>query len=132
MYNPAIERSNQFIVLGGNLTVAASLAGTDYFPDSAGKVIFLEDINEPGYRIDRCLTQLEQNGLFDRAEGVIFGSFSGCDPKELEELFIRFARRINKPVATGFPFGHSFPLLSFSFEDTVTVSESKAVLSCQS
>jgi muramoyltetrapeptide carboxypeptidase len=91
-------------------------------------VIFLEDINEPGYRIDRCLTQLEQAGLFDRAAGVVFGTFSGCDTRELEELFVRFARRTGKPVASNFPFGHSFPLVAFSFEDTVTVSGNKAVL----
>ena len=117
-------------MLAGNLTVDASLAGTDYFPDSTGRVIFIEDINEPGYRIDRCLTQLEQNGLFDRVEGVIFGTFSGCDTRELEELFVRFARRTGKPVAANFPYGHAFPLLSFSFEDTVTVSGNKAVLEC--
>ena len=115
-------------VLAGNLTVAASLAGTDYCPESDGKVIFLEDINEPGYRIDRCLTQLEQAGLFDRAAGVVFGTFSGCDPRELEELFVRFARRTGKPVAANFPFGHGFPLVAFTFEDSVTVSGNKAVL----
>lgn len=110
-------------ILAGNLTVAASLAGSDYFPDARNKVILLEDINEPVYKIDRCLTQLEQSGLFHRAAGVIFGSFSGSDPQELDELFNRFARRTNLPAACGFPFGHNLPLLSFSFEDEITVSE---------
>ncbi|MBR7103581.1 MAG: LD-carboxypeptidase [Lentisphaeria bacterium] len=109
-------------ILAGNLTVAASLAGGDFFPDASGKVILLEDINEPAYKIDRSLTQLEQAGLFDRAAGVVFGSFSGSDPRELEELFCRFAARTGLPVVCGFPFGHAFPLVSFSFEDTLTVS----------
>ena len=116
-------------ILAGNLTVAASLAGGDYVPDSRDKVILLEDINEPAYRIDRCLTQLEQSGFFDQVQGVMFGSFSGSDPRELEELFIRFARRTGKPVASGFPFGHSLPLISFSFEDTISVTGNKAIIS---
>ena len=115
-------------VLAGNLTVAASLAGSDYFPDADGKVVLLEDINEPVYKIDRCLTQLEQAGLFDRASGVVFGSFSGSDPQELAELFSRFAQRTKLPVACGFPFGHSFPLLSLSFEDELSIVNCKAVL----
>ncbi|MBE6394016.1 MAG: LD-carboxypeptidase [Lentisphaerae bacterium] len=115
-------------ILAGNLTVAASLAGGDYVPDSRDKVILLEDINEPVYKIDRCLTQLEQSGFFDQVQGVVFGSFSGSDPRELEELFIRFARRTGKPVASGFPFGHNLPLVSFSFEDTITITGNKAII----
>lgn len=116
-------------IIAGNLTVAASLAGGDYVPDTRDKVILLEDINEPVYRIDRCLTQLEQCGVFDQVRGVVFGSFSSTDPRELEELFVRFARRTGKPVACGFPFGHSLPLVSFSFEDTITITGNKAVIS---
>jgi muramoyltetrapeptide carboxypeptidase len=115
-------------ILAGNLTVGACLAGGDYFPDSAGKVILLEDINEPVYKIDRCLTQLEQSGLFEQAAGVVFGSFTGSDPAELEELFNRFAARIGKPVAAGFPYGHNLPLISFSFEDTISISDGKVVI----
>ena len=115
-------------ILAGNLTVAASLAGSDYFPDAKNKVIVLEDVNEPVYKIDRCLTQLEQAGLFERAAGVVFGSFSGSDPGELQELFQRFAARTGLPAVAGFPYGHNFPLLSFSFEDTLTVQQGNAVL----
>ena len=115
-------------VLAGNLTVAASLAGSDFFPDADGRVLLFEDINEPVYKLDRCLTQLEQAGLFDRAAGVVFGSFTGSDPKELEELFSRFAERTGVPVACGFPFGHTFPLLAVSFEDTIFVDGTAAVL----
>jgi len=116
-------------VLAGNLTVAASLAGSDFLPDAAGRVLLLEDVNEPVYKIDRCLTQLEQAGVFSSAAGVVFGSFSGSDPGELEELFRRFAARTGKGVFAGFPFGHAGPLMSFSFDDTLTVSGTEAVLS---
>ncbi|MBQ9501388.1 MAG: LD-carboxypeptidase [Lentisphaeria bacterium] len=115
-------------ILAGNLTVAASLAGSDFLPDAAGRVILLEDINEPVYKIDRCLTQLEQSGLFSGAAGVVFGAFSGSDPEELEKFFRRFAARTGRPVAAGFPFGHSFPLMSFSFDDVLTVADGTAVL----
>ena len=116
-------------ILAGNLTVAASLAGSAFLPDAAGRVVLLEDINEPVYKIDRCLTQLEQSGLFSGAAGVVFGMFSGSDPGELKELFSRFAARTGKAVAAGFPFGHSWPLMSFSFDDVLTVSGTEAVLS---
>lgn len=108
-------------VLAGNLTVAASLAGGDHFPDSDGRVVLLEDINEAAYRIDRSLTQLEQTGFFDRVSGVVFGSFTGSDPQELDELLRRFAARTGKPVVRKFPFGHNFPLMSFSFDDVLCV-----------
>ena len=115
-------------ILAGNLTVAASLAGSNFLPDAEGRVILLEDINEPVYKIDRCLTQLEQCGLFSGAAGVVFGAFSGSDPEELEKLFLRFAARTGKAVAAEFPFGHSFPLMSFSFDDVLTVADGTAVL----
>lgn len=110
-------------VLAGNLTVAASLAGSCFFPDGSGRVIFLEDINEPVYKIDRCLTQLEQAGLFRNAAGVVFGSFSGSDPQELKDLLHRFAGRCRLPAAAGFPFGHNFPLMSFSFAENAVFQD---------
>ena len=116
-------------VLAGNLTVAASLAGSRFLPDAAGRVVLLEDVNEPVYKIDRCLTQLEQSGVFSSAAGVVFGSFSGSDPGELEALFARFAARTGKAVFAGFPFGHAGPLMSLAFDDTLTVAGTEAELS---
>lgn len=102
--------------LVGNLTVAASLCGTPYLPDATGRILILEDLNEPIYKLDRGLTTLEQSGVLARCAGVIFGQFSECaSPRELLELFRRFAAKVNGPVLMNFPFGHTFPMVTLDF-----------------
>ena len=65
-------------LLGGNLTVLAALAGTPYLPDFDGAILFLEDVAEAKYRIDRMLTQLALAGILRRVAGVIFGQCTDC------------------------------------------------------
>ena len=60
----------QGLPLPGNLAVAATLAGTGFLPDPAGKILFFEDLNEPVYKLDRYLTQLEQAGFLRNLEGI--------------------------------------------------------------
>lgn len=67
---------------GGNLTVMAALVGTAYVPDLSDHILFLEDVGEQPYRIDRMLTQLRLAGLFDRLAGVYFGDCKRCEPEE--------------------------------------------------
>lgn len=109
--------------LAGNLTVAASLAGSAYFPDCRGRIVILEDVNEPLYRIDRALTQLEQCGALSSCAGLIFGAFTGADfaPEKLEKLQRRFAEIVNGPVVAGLAFGHEFPLESINFHQQISI-----------
>ena len=109
--------------LAGNLTVAATLAGTNYFPDCRGRILILEDVNEPLYRIDRELTQLEQCGALTNCAGVIFGAFTGAEfaPSQLEKLLRRFAEVVNGPVLSGLAFGHEFPLESINFHQEIAI-----------
>ena len=65
-------------LIGGNLSLWASLAGTPYAAAGAGKILFLEDIDEPFYRIDRMMVQLEQAGAFDGAAAIVLGDFTSC------------------------------------------------------
>jgi muramoyltetrapeptide carboxypeptidase len=65
-------------LLGGNLTVLAALVGTPYLPDFSGAILFLEDIDEAEYRIDRMLTQLALAGILGRVAGVVFGQCTDC------------------------------------------------------
>jgi muramoyltetrapeptide carboxypeptidase len=65
-------------LLGGNLTVFASLMGTPYLPDFEGAILFLEDTNEAEYRIDRMLTQLALGGVLRRVAGIVFGQCTDC------------------------------------------------------
>ena len=103
-------------LVGGNLSVLNSLIGTKYDFNGEGKIIFLEEIGEEPYRIDRMLTQLIQSGKFDKAAGIAMGVFKDCEPKEkdpsfstsfslMEVLFDRLSN-LKIPVIYGMSFGH--------------------------
>lgn len=113
--------------LAGNLTVMASLLGTPYFPDPTGRVLVLEEVGEPLYRIDRLLTQLEQSGVFSACAGVVFGAFTDGDfsDAELRELLFRVVTRAGKPAATGYPFGHELPFHAIDFSARLRVEDGK-------
>ncbi len=64
------------ILIGGNLAILCGLLGTPYFPDLEKKILLLEDIGEPLYKIDRMLTQLKLAGIFNKVSGVLFGEFT--------------------------------------------------------
>lgn len=99
-------------LVGGNLTVLASLAGTPYFPDCRGAILFLEDINEYIYRIDRCLSTLRLCGALSQLSGVVLGRFTKCEPGEgygsltLDEVFDDYFLPLNVPVFRGAAIGH--------------------------
>ena len=113
--------------LAGNLTVMASLLGTPYFPDPSGRVLFVEEVGESLYRLDRLLTQLEQSGVFRACSGVVFGSFTEGDftDAELRELLFRVVKTAGKPAVRGFPFGHKLPFRALDFRATVAVRDGK-------
>jgi muramoyltetrapeptide carboxypeptidase len=99
-------------LFGGNLSVVSSLMGTSYLPDWAGKILFLEDVKEEPYRIDRMLTQLKLNGVFDKVSGIVLGRFRDCVAEEKErsftvdQVFEQHFRGLGKPVLSGAQFGH--------------------------
>ena len=85
--------------------------GTPYLPDPAGALLFLEDVNEAPYRIDRMLNQLRMTGVFEQAAGVVFGQFEGCEPEREEEgttaaVLEALAGTIACPVFCDLPYGH--------------------------
>ncbi|MEG3193869.1 LD-carboxypeptidase, partial [Lysobacter sp. D1-1-M9] len=67
-------------LVGGNLSVLVGLAGSPYLPDFDGRILFLEDVEEAPYRVDRMLTTLKLMGALDRIAGFIFGECTDCDP----------------------------------------------------
>ncbi len=99
-------------LVGGNLTVLASLAGSPYFPDCRGAILFLEDINEYIYRIDRCLSTLRLTGALGQLAGVVLGRFTKCEPGDgygsltLDEVFDDYFLPLNVPVFRGAAIGH--------------------------
>jgi muramoyltetrapeptide carboxypeptidase len=99
-------------LLGGNLTVLTTLMGTPFRPDFRGAILFLEDINEYIYRIDRMLAHLKQAGVLQGLAGVVLGQFTDCKPGEgfgsltLDEVFDDYFLPLNVPVYSGAMFGH--------------------------
>ena len=65
-------------LIGGNLSVFSALIGTGYLPELKNKILFLEEIDEPPYKIDRMFNQLKLNKIFKKLNGIILGSFSDC------------------------------------------------------
>ena len=101
---------------GGNLAVITSLLGTPYELDAKDKILFLEDIGEEPYKIDRMLNQLRMAGKFDHAAGIIFGDFSDCQPLDaassipIREIIEDLRLRI--PILYNFACGHCMPTAS--------------------
>ena len=99
-------------LLGGNLEVFSRLLGTPYLPDLRGAILFLEDVGERPYRLDRLLTHLSLAGIFAAVAGVVLGDFIECEetsrtpyPSSVEVLRERLSR-LSIPVALGAPVGH--------------------------
>ncbi len=95
---------------GGCLSILASTLGTPYEADTEGSVLFLEDIAEKPYRIDRLLTQMLHAGKFAGVRGVVLGTFHDCDeadaPGRVLEVFDELLAPLGIPVASGFDAGH--------------------------
>jgi muramoyltetrapeptide carboxypeptidase len=103
------------VLWGGNLTVLLSLLGTKHWPVVKGGILFLEDVNEHPYRVERGLLQLHQAGVLARQKAVVLGAFSGWKPSPLDRGYTlktavaRLRAETQVPVLTGLPFGHVHP-----------------------
>ncbi|MGY0556608.1 MULTISPECIES: S66 peptidase family protein [unclassified Lysobacter] len=99
-------------LVGGNLSVLVALAGSPYLPEFDGKILFLEDVEEAPYRIDRMLTTLKLMGALDRIAGFIFGKCTDCDPGEgygsltLDQIFDDHIKPLGIPAYRGAMIGH--------------------------
>lgn len=100
------------VLWGGNLALVCSLLGTPYFPQVDGGILFLEDVGEAPYRVERMLTQLWHAGVLNRQMAVVLGRFTayktGASDNGFEmESVVRWLRETVKvPVVTGLPYGH--------------------------
>lgn len=95
-------------LLGGNLAILSHLAGTRWFPPLDGAILFLEDVGERPYRLDRYLTQLRLAGLLDRVAGVAVGQLSGCDDADARGLDVvrEAVLDLGVPAIAGVEAGH--------------------------
>tara|TARA_B100001093_G_scaffold107018_1_gene99336 strand:+ start:1046 stop:1942 length:897 start_codon:yes stop_codon:yes gene_type:complete len=108
-------------LIGGNLSVLCATLGTNYQPDFENKILFIEDIDEYLYKIDRMIWQLKYAGIFHQIAGLIIGHFTNIKDnsisfgKSLEEIILEKVNEFNFPVIFDFPAGHENENLSIPF-----------------
>jgi muramoyltetrapeptide carboxypeptidase len=99
-------------LVGGNLAVLSAIIGSGYLPDWKGKILFLEEINEEIYKIDRMLCQLQLAGILKDLQGIVLGKFTNCGHGSrfasltLEQVFQHYFLPLRIPVFSGLLFGH--------------------------
>ncbi len=107
-------------LVGGNLSLIAATMGTAWELDTEGKILFIEDIDETPYRIDRMLNQLRLAGKFNACAGIIVGSWTRCEAQggkpslTIEEIFEDLVVPSGKPVLSGLEAGHGSPALTLA------------------
>ena len=119
----AVERQNRLTrlvagraqgrLVGGNLSLMAALCGTPYMPALDGKILFLEDVGEATYRLDRMLTQLWLTGSLAGCAGLVFGKFTDCSTSaswakqlSVEEVLVERCQELGIPALRGLMIGH--------------------------
>lgn len=121
-------------LLGGCLSLIVSLIGVPYCPNFGDCVLFIEDVNEPAYKIDRMLTQMKLAGIFDHLRGIIICQFSGDDPEvtmaTVERVILDYVKSSSVPVISNYPHGHTLPNMTLPVGLPVKfeVSESSVTL----
>lgn len=100
------------VLIGGNLSLLVAMQGSVSEMDYSGKILFLEDVGEHEYAIDRMLRMLKRGGKLARLKGLIIGAFNEIEPQEIpfgqtpEELIMDIVREYDYPVCFNFPVGH--------------------------
>jgi muramoyltetrapeptide carboxypeptidase len=105
-------------VMGGCLSLLVTTLGTPYEIDTRGKLLFLEDVGEQPYRVERMLTHLKMAGKLDQAAGVLFGDFTNCDgtgSRGVREIILDIFHEAPYPVVMGMSAGHGPENLALPF-----------------
>lgn len=129
--NPGVAEGQ---LVGGNLMLIASSLGTPWELDTKGRIIFIEEIGERTYCVDRMLTQMRLAGKFDDCAGVVFGDFADCPIEypefglSLEEIIRDVVAPCGKPVFTGLRCGHCSPKLTLPFGVRARIDADKCTL----
>jgi muramoyltetrapeptide carboxypeptidase len=122
------------ILVGGNLSVLYSLVGTSSFPDMNGKILFLEDLDEYLYHIDRMIVNLKRNGVFDNLAGLIIGGMTDMNDNTIpfgntaEEIILAHTQSYTYPKYFGFNAGHCVPNLPLIIGSQVKIENNTLFL----
>jgi muramoyltetrapeptide carboxypeptidase len=123
-------------VVGGNLSILYSLLGSNSDVDTDGKILFIEDLDEYLYHIDRMMMNLKRNGKFTKLKGLVVGSMSDMNDntipfgKTAEEIILEYIKEFDFPVCFNFPAGHldDNRTLVFGKECTLEINENGVIL----
>ncbi|UGB37475.1 LD-carboxypeptidase [Frateuria soli] len=134
----AAELDVQGTLWGGNLAVLCSLLGTPYFPVIEDGILFVEDLGEPPYRIERLFYQMQLSGVLARQRALVLGDFHACRPGprdngyDLDAAFAQLGRMAGIPVIHGLPHGHAARQLTLPFggQARLRVEDGEARLEC--
>jgi muramoyltetrapeptide carboxypeptidase len=110
--------SAEGVLTGGCLSVITALLATPYEPDFRRSLLFLEDVGEAAYRLDRMLTQWIQSGRWSRVSGIVVGKIApvrGETEEDVRRVFHDAGKRLSVPVWCGFPAGHEGPNVALPF-----------------
>jgi muramoyltetrapeptide carboxypeptidase len=119
-------------LVGGCLSMIVTTLGTPYELDTDGKVLFLEDVGERPYRVERMLTHLKMAGKLDRIGGMVFGTFTDCQgngDREVDDVIAELFGSVAYPVISGFPAGHGEENLLLAIGAKMEVDGSSGALS---
>ncbi len=114
-------------LIGGNLTIISTMLGSEYLPSFDGAILFVEDVGEDIYRVDRMLTHLKISRVLDRINGFIFGQCTNCLPSggyasfTLKEVIRDHIAPLNIPAWYGAIIGHVEPVLTFAIGTQVEI-----------
>jgi muramoyltetrapeptide carboxypeptidase len=127
---PLATGSETGVLWGGNLSLLAHLVGTPWFPQIDGGLLFIEDLAEAPYRIERMLMQLELSGVLARQRAILVGHFTACDPVPgapanylFTDVLSALRTRFDGPVLTGLPFGHVRDKIALPFGALARVAQ---------
>lgn len=99
-------------ILGGNLSLLTAITGSEYLPDWEGSILFIEDVDESVYRVDRMMTELSLSGVLSKIAGFVFGRCTDCDPGSgfgsltMEEMLAEHIDPLGIPAFSGSMIGH--------------------------
>lgn len=122
------------VLIGGNLTVLTALAGSPYIADFTDKILFLEDVGEEPYRVDRMMSTLKLMGALDKIKGFIFGQCTDCDPSSgygnltLDQIFDDYIVPLKIPAYRGAMIGHIPKQFILPMGATVTLNAGEGTI----
>ena len=134
---PSLTKSEKVVgkVVGGNLAVLSAMIGTGCLPNFKNKILLLEEISEPPYKIDRMLNQLRLQNIFDEVKGIILGNFIDCIEQDknknmmvLTDVLSDYFASLKIPVIKSFPFGHSKDIITLPIGCKIEINLKKGII----